>query len=454
MGLGCTKERLNKEAQLGQCHVQVMKHFKYTMFCLLAYMCFGDKFDEKVIGDIEDMERNIILSLSRFNLLGAFPKLTKMLMPKRWEELHELINNQERVFVPLIRARKEKQRRSDDVVAYVDTLLNLSVPSEEGGVRKLSEKEIATLCTEFFNAAADTTSTTMEWIMANLVKYPKIQEKLYSEIQGVVSSRDGGDEGDDIKDEELHKMKYLKAVVLEGLRRHPPAHVGIPHAVKDDVLLEGHLVPRDAIIIFTIAEMGWDPTVWEDPMEFKPERFLVSEMGGLDITGTREIKMMPFGAGRRICPGLSFGMQLLEYLVVNLVKDFKWTARMGDDVDLSEKIELTSIMKHPLQKRGCRSRLNQKPASITERGRKLQKKARGNRRERKEETYGNIGKAGEALGELGVTKMMEERMGEERKMTWVRNREGKSGRIREKDRAKGCRYRPQPPEQSCQLYKA
>ncbi|KAK9120368.1 hypothetical protein Syun_017985 [Stephania yunnanensis] len=347
--LDVLKERLDKEAQLGQCHVQVMKHLKYTMFCLLSYICFGDKLDEKVIGDIEDMERNIILSLSRFNLLGAFPKLTKILMPKRWEELHELINNQERVFVPLIRARKEKQQRNDGVVAYVDTLLNLSVPNDqEGGVRRLSEKEIATLCTEFFNAAADTTSTTMEWIMANLVKNPKIQEKLYSEIQGVVSSRDGGEEGDEIKDEELQKMKYLKAVVLEGLRRHPPAHIGIPHAVNDDVILEGHLMPRDAIIIFTIAEMGWDPTVWEDPMEFKPERFLVSEMDGLDMTGTREIKMMPFGAGRRICPGLSFGMHLLEYLVANLVKDFKWTARMGDEVDLSEKIELTSIMKHPL----------------------------------------------------------------------------------------------------------
>ncbi|KAF5735301.1 hypothetical protein HS088_TW15G00803 [Tripterygium wilfordii] len=102
------------------------------------------------------------------------------------------------------------------------------------------------------------------------------------------------------------RMPYLKAVILEGLRRHPPAHFVLPHAVTEDTMLDNYLIPKNGVINFAVAEMGWDPKVWEDPMSFKPERFMSSDDGGageaFDITGSKEIKMMPFGAGRRMCP--------------------------------------------------------------------------------------------------------------------------------------------------------
>ncbi|GLT95284.1 hypothetical protein SLE2022_129760 [Rubroshorea leprosula] len=97
--------------------------------------------------------------------------------------------------------------------------------------------------------------------------------------------------------------------------------------------------------------MGWDPKVWEDPMAFKPERFLNGSQELLDITGSKEIKMMPFGARRRFCPGYSPAMLHLEYFVVNLVWCFEWKAVQEDDVDLSEKEEFTVEMKFPLQAR-------------------------------------------------------------------------------------------------------
>ncbi|OVA05853.1 Cytochrome P450 [Macleaya cordata] len=178
--------------------------------------------------------------------------------------------------------------------------------------------------------------------MANLVKHQNIQSKLVDEIKGVVKS-----ENDDIKEEDLQKMLYLKAVVLEGLRRHPPTHFVIPHAVTEDLCLDGYVVPKEATVNFMVAEIGRDPKLWNDPTEFKPERFL-SSGEVFDITGSREIKMMPFGAGRRICPGLGLATLHLEYFVANLVREFEWTARIGDDVDLSEKQELSITMKNPL----------------------------------------------------------------------------------------------------------
>ena len=150
-------------------------------------------------------------------------------------------------------------------------------------------------------------------------------------------------------------MPYLKAVVLETLRRHPPGHFILPRAVKEDTKFDGYDIPANAMINFTVAEMSWDPNVWEDPMEFKPERFLRhgKEME-FDLRGGREIKMMPFGAGRRVCPAISVALLHQEYFVANLVRDFKWISANGCEIDLSEKQDFTMVMKNPLRVHVCK----------------------------------------------------------------------------------------------------
>ena len=106
--------------------------------------------------------------------------------------------------------------------------------------------------------------------------------------------------------------------------------------------------------------MGWDPSMWEDPMEFKPEGFFVSnhvnpsvnhDLGShqsFDLTGNKEIKMMPFGAGGRMCPGYGLALLHLEYFVANFVWNFEWKAIDEVGVDLSEKQEFTVVMRNPL----------------------------------------------------------------------------------------------------------
>ncbi|XP_030459689.1 cytochrome P450 89A2-like [Syzygium oleosum] len=335
--------------------VRVVHPFQHAIFCLLVLMCFGDKLEEKQIKQIEEAQRRLLLGLRRSRVLNFWPRLSKLVLRKRWKEFHELRENQNQVLVPIIKARSKAKREQlrkakedgndgDWTVSYVDTLLDLELPEEK---RKLEENEIVTLCSEFLNAGADTTSTALQWIMANLVKYPEIQERLYDEIKLAVEQR-----AEQVKEEDLQRMGYLKAVVLEGLRRHPPAHFVLPHSVTKDAELGGYAIPKDATINFTVAEMGWDPEVWEDPMAFNPERFLSSggggEAGGFDITGSREIKMMPFGVGRRICPGYGLAMLHLEYFVANLVWLFRWRTAAGEEVDLSEKQEFSIVMKNPL----------------------------------------------------------------------------------------------------------
>ncbi|RVW21609.1 Cytochrome P450 89A2 [Vitis vinifera] len=356
--------RLQGHSESGE-SVQVMDHFRYAMFCLLVLMCFGDKLEEKQIQEIETIQRRLLLGFPRFNILNFWPRVGKVLFRSRWEELFQLHKNQEDTLLPYIRARQRlkqeiqsKQNQDSQesgssssknyVLSYVDTLLDLQLPEEK---RKLNEGEMISLCSEFLDGGTDTTSTALQWIMANIVKYPHIQRKLFEEINGVV-----GEGKEKVEEEDLQKMPYLKAVVLEGLRRHPPGHFVLPHSVTQDITFEGYVIPKYASLNFTVSEMNWNPKIWEDPMKFKPERFLNSKGNGdevFDITGSREIKMMPFGAGRRICPGYGLAMLHLEYFLANLVWSFEWKAMDGDEVDLSEKEEFTVVMKNPLQIHLC-----------------------------------------------------------------------------------------------------
>ncbi|XP_072997346.1 cytochrome P450 89A2-like [Typha latifolia] len=328
----------------------VMESFQLAMFYLLVLMCFGEKLDEEAIKEIEISQRRFLLYGSKLTVFSILPRISRFVFRNRIKILMELRRRRKEVLLPLIRARIEfKERKSEQksdeekerfLHSYVDSLLEIRIP-EEGG-RALTEDEMVALCTEFLNAGTDTTTTALQWIMANLVKNQEIQQRVAEEIESVVGERE-------IEEEDMEKMKFLKAVILEGLRRHPPGHFVLPHAVTEESEIGGYRVPKEAVVNFMVAEMALDEEVWKEPMEFKPERFLEGGEGeGVDVTGSREIKMMPFGAGRRICPGLELAMLHLHFFVANLVREFEWLPVEGKEVDLAEKQELTWVMKNPL----------------------------------------------------------------------------------------------------------
>lgn len=326
-----------REQQKSQGAVVVIESFQFAIFCLLVLMCFGQKLDVDEVREIQRVQTRLHKNISKFGVFAFLPRVTKLVYWKRWKLLLDIRREQEKLFVPLIRARKAG-RGKEYVCSYTDSLHELVVP-EDGG-RKLREDEVVSLCSEFMAGGTDTTATALEWIMAELVVHQEVQRRLFEEVRGLLE-----------EEEDTSKMVYLKGVVMEGLRRHPPGHFVIPHVVTEEVEIGGYVVPKDAAVNFMVAEMGWDERVWEKPMEFRPERFVEGDGVGVDITGSREIKMMPFGVGRRICPGLGLAMLHLEYFVACLVREFEWKELEGEKVDFTETTELTIVMKSHLRAR-------------------------------------------------------------------------------------------------------
>lgn len=172
--------------------VELINYIQHAIFCLLFSMCFGENVDSRKIEKIKDIQRRLILSSGQLGALNFFPKIvSRVLFRKRWQEFTQLRKLQNDLLVELIQARKKVIEKNNDddeyVICYVDTLLNLRLPEEK---RKLNEGEVVALCSEFLTAGTDTTSTTLEWVMANLVKDKHVQQMLVEEIEEVVGERE------------------------------------------------------------------------------------------------------------------------------------------------------------------------------------------------------------------------------------------------------------------------
>ncbi|KAM0836022.1 hypothetical protein ACQ4PT_062570 [Festuca glaucescens] len=322
--------------------VAVRPAFQRAMFELLVHMSLGARLAQETLDEVQELQLRILRSITSFPIFSFFPALTKRLFRRRWEGYVAVRRRQDEIFLPLIRARRERDSRDGGPPCYADSLFALRV-AEEGG-RPLTDGEAVSLCSEFLNGGTDTAVTSLEWIMAELVNRPDIQSKVYEEVKA----------RPELDEEDPQATPYLKAVVLEGLRLHPPAHFLLPHSVQSDgAEVGGHAVPKGAEVNFLVADFGRDEAAWTAAREFRPERFLEGGEGhGVDLTGSREIKMMPFGAGRRMCPGYTLGLLHVEYFVGSLVRELEWLPPAdGEEVDMTEELDFTTVMKHPLRAR-------------------------------------------------------------------------------------------------------
>lgn len=186
----------------------------------------------------------------------------------------------------------------------------------------------------------DTTALLTEWAMAELVLNPSVQARLRAEIDSVV----GPDRV--VTDADVARMPYLQAVVKEALRVHPPGPLlSWARLASEDVhLSNGMVVPAGTTTMVNMWAITHDPNVWAQPEEFKPERFLDADV---DVRGG-DLRLAPFGAGRRVCPGKNLGIVTVGLWIARLIHVYEWVPDQSAPVDLTEVLKLSCEMKTPL----------------------------------------------------------------------------------------------------------
>ncbi|WCJ31980.1 Cytochrome P450 71B10 [Euphorbia peplus] len=315
---------------------------------VICRVAFGKSFKERGLDQkkFQEMFHECLEMLGCFSSTDFFPYVGWILdrmsgldsrLQKNFQEFDEFY---EKIIDDHI--KKERiNKRGDDII---DVLLDVEKSQSESahGIQ-FSKHNIKAILMNIFLAGMDTGAVTMVWAMAELVKNPKAMKKVQKEIRSHIGSNGTVIESD------IKNLSYLKMVIKETLRLHPPVPLLLPREVISQFNINGYEVfPKTRIQVNAWA-IGRDPKLWKNPEEFYPERF--NDNYPIDYKELNSYEMLPFGGGRRGCPGVSMAMALIELSLANLLLHFDWKLpndMRNEDLNMEEAFGLSITKKTPL----------------------------------------------------------------------------------------------------------
>lgn len=251
---------------------------------------------------------------------------------KQADDILESIVKRHRGFM----AAKTSDERLEDLA---DVLLQ---HQKDGDELPLTNETIKGVIMDMFVAGSDTTATAIEWVMSELIRKPSTLKKATEEVRKVMDDKGYVDES------KFDELSYLKLVVRETLRLRPPLPFLVPRISSEECEIDGYQIPAETRVIVNAWALGRDPEYWgDDAEEFKPERF---ENSSVDYRGNN-LEYIPFGSGKRICPGMNFGLANVEFTVSTLLYHFDWEMPRGirnEDLDMTESFGVTVKRKNNL----------------------------------------------------------------------------------------------------------
>ncbi|XVF71421.1 hypothetical protein PTKIN_Ptkin12aG0035900 [Pterospermum kingtungense] len=246
------------------------------------------------------------------------------------KKMKKLGQRMDRFLQKLVDEHKNNRQQNN----MIDHLLSL----QESEPQYYTDEIIKGLMLVIILAGTDTSAVTIEWAMSNLLNHPEVLSKAKAEIDVQIGQENLIDEHD------VSKLHYLQSIILETLRLYPAAPLLVPHMPSSDCTIAGYDVPRGAIILVNAWAIHRDPKLWDDPMSFKPERFENDEK-----SNEYSHKLMPFGLGRRACPGANLAQRMVGLTLGSLIQCFEWERIDGKEIDMSEGKGTTMPKAQPLQ---------------------------------------------------------------------------------------------------------
>ncbi|CAL5088083.1 unnamed protein product [Urochloa decumbens] len=291
--------------------------------------------------ELEMLVRDTVEEACKPNLSDLFPKLARLDLQGRRRRSAELIGRFYDFFDAIIARRNNGAGAGGEKGDFLDVLLQLRSQDQ------LSLQTIKSFLLDLFAAGTDTNAITVEWTMAELLRHPAAMSKVRAELNDALGSKPCPDESD------IDRLPYLRAVVMESMRLHPPSPMLMPHAaMAGGAEVGGYPVPTGTKVIVNLWAVMRDPAVWPDPEAFSPERFAGGAGGDAEFRGKERLGFMPFGAGRRACPGTPMATRVVTLLLASLLHAFEWRLPEGmraEDVDVSDRFGTSLNMVTPLR---------------------------------------------------------------------------------------------------------
>ncbi|XP_057993159.1 cytochrome P450 71D9-like, partial [Hevea brasiliensis] len=250
-------------------------------------------------------------AMGDFNLADLYPSINFLqvitgMKPKlKWlrqavDKILENIMNKHRT-----RKAEGKFVDAGEEEDLVDVLLNIQ---DKGDLEfPLTTENIKAVILDIFTAGSDTSSTHVDWAMSEMLKNPRVMIKTQEDVRRIFDAQGNIDEAG------LQEFNYLKLVIKETLRLHPPVPLLAPRECRESCIINGYNIPEKSRVIVNAWTIGRDPNYWSEAERFYPERFLDNS---IDYKGTN-FEFIPFGVGRSMCPGISFGMANVDLILLS-----------------------------------------------------------------------------------------------------------------------------------------
>ncbi|KAK0603461.1 hypothetical protein LWI29_005194 [Acer saccharum] len=231
-----------------------------------------------------------------------------------------------------------EEHRKNDGLQSQNTMIDHLLSLQETQPEYYTDQIIKGLVLVMLLAGTDTSAVTLEWAMSNLLNHPDMMKKARAELEAQVGQQRL------IEEPDLSKLQYLQCIISETLRLYPAIPLLLPHVPSSDCTVGGYDVPADTLLMVNAWAIHRDPNLWEDPMSFKPERFK-SHVDGGDQLGHM---LIPFGMGRRACPGMGLAQRVMGLTLGSLIQCFEWERVDDKEIDMKEGKGTTMPKAEPL----------------------------------------------------------------------------------------------------------
>ncbi|KAF6138154.1 hypothetical protein GIB67_033568 [Kingdonia uniflora] len=328
--IGSITESLTSPATVGEMVVNFSEKVNSLSNDMIARAAFGKKCKDKHVF-LSSMEE-VLKFISGFDVVELFPSQrylqvisgTKAKLMKFHENVDKILND-------IIEDHKVKKTSDSDNGDSEEDLVDVLLRLKESGDLEVpfTNDNMKAIILDIFTAGSETIAIALEWAMAELIKCPSAMEKVQTEVREVIKGKTHVDES------EIHKLSYLKLVIKETLRMHPPAPLLAPRVCVEDCEINGYEIPKSTRVIVNAWALGRDPQYWENAECFQPERF---DGNDIDYKGDK-FEYIPFGGGRRICPGILFGIANIELPLAQLLYHFDWklpNCAKPEELDMTE----------------------------------------------------------------------------------------------------------------------